>query len=117
MMGVLGRLDDIALGAYLVYRYFRAAQRIGSYEQEDQRTQHTSEAKGSAGPSQEPHSVLGVEKGAKQEEIREAYRRKMSEYHPDKVRHLGAELQKLAHEKSLAIQKAYEILKERGSSE
>lgn len=31
----------------------------------------------------DPHKVLGVEKGASQEEIKRAYRRKAKEYHPD----------------------------------
>ena len=32
---------------------------------------------------EDPHKVLGVEKGASQEEIKRAYRRKAKEYHPD----------------------------------
>jgi len=32
-------------------------------------------------------------------------------YHPDKVAHLGEELQKLAHEKSQEIQRAYQQLR------
>jgi DnaJ like chaperone protein len=38
----------------------------------------------------------------------------MMEYHPDKVAHLGEELQKLAHEKSQEIQRAYQQLRNRG---
>jgi DnaJ like chaperone protein len=34
----------------------------------------------------------------------------MKEYHPDKVAHLGEELQELAHRKVLEIQKAYQQL-------
>ena len=34
----------------------------------------------------------------------------MSEYHPDKVAHLGEELQELAHRKALEIQEAYRQL-------
>ena len=46
-----------------------------------------------------------------QETIRSAYRARMNEYHPDKVDHLGEELQELAHRKVLEIQKAYRQLK------
>ncbi len=35
----------------------------------------------------------------------------MKEYHPDKVAHLGEELQELAHKKSLDIQRAYQQLR------
>jgi DnaJ like chaperone protein len=35
----------------------------------------------------------------------------MHEYHPDKVAHLGEELQKVAHRKAVEIQQAYEQLR------
>ncbi len=59
----------------------------------------------------DPHAVLAVRRGASQEEIQEAYRARMREYHPDKVAHLGRDLQELAHHKTLEIQRAYERLK------
>jgi DnaJ like chaperone protein len=34
-----------------------------------------------------------------------------AQYHPDKVQHLGEDFQRLAHEKFVAIQKAYEKIK------
>jgi DnaJ-domain-containing protein 1 len=36
----------------------------------------------------------------------------MQEYHPDKVSHLGEELQEVAHRKTLEIQRAYERLRQ-----
>lgn len=36
----------------------------------------------------------------------------MNEYHPDKVAHLGEDLQKLAHQKALEIQRAYQQLRQ-----
>ncbi len=58
-----------------------------------------------------PYDVLGVSQGASREEIRSAYKRLVAQYHPDKVQHLGPEFQKLAHEKFVAVQEAYEKLK------
>lgn len=55
--------------------------------------------------------MLGVERSASADEIRAAYRARMQEYHPDKVAHLGEELQKLAHRKAQEIQHAYEQLR------
>jgi DnaJ like chaperone protein len=49
-----------------------------------------------------------VDRSASGKEIQSAYRARMQEYHPDKVAHLGDELQKLAHEKSQDIQRAYQ---------
>ena len=67
-------------------------------------------------PPQPPHwsSVLEIARDANVDEIREAYRRLISQYHPDKVAALGRELQELAEEKSKAIGNAYqEALMER----
>jgi DnaJ-domain-containing protein 1 len=62
-------------------------------------------------PDDDPYDVLGVSPGASMEEIRAAYRRLVAQYHPDKVQHLGPEFQKLAHEKFVAVQQAYQRLK------
>jgi len=58
----------------------------------------------------DPYVVLGVSRSASEEEIRAAYRREMANYHPDKVAHLGTELQELAERKAKAINCAYEEL-------
>jgi DnaJ like chaperone protein len=47
------------------------------------------------------------------EEIKAAYKKLASQYHPDKVQHLGKEFQQMAHEKFVSIQKAYDKLKAR----
>jgi preprotein translocase subunit Sec63 len=61
----------------------------------------------------DPFSVLGIRRGANQEEVRAAYRQKMSKYHPDKVAHLGSEFQQLAERKAQAINRAYtELLRQ-----
>lgn len=54
--------------------------------------------------------VLEVPRGSSEEVIKEAYRKQLLLYHPDKVSHLGAELQALANEKTKAINQAYEEL-------
>lgn len=59
----------------------------------------------------DPYAVLGVARGAPADEIAAAYRRRMKEYHPDRVSGLGDELQRVAHEKTLEIQRAYDELK------
>jgi DnaJ like chaperone protein len=60
-------------------------------------------------------TVLGVSPTAPMDEVRQAYRRKMSQYHPDKVATLGEELQALALAKTQAIEAAYrQVLAARG---
>ena len=64
------------------------------------------------------HEVLNVDPAASMEEIHAAYRRLISQYHPDKVEHLGPELKELAARKSQEITVAYQAavaLKERAA--
>ncbi len=58
----------------------------------------------------DPYVVLQVARNASKEEIRAAYLRQMAKYHPDKVAHLGGDLQELAKHKAQAINRAYEEL-------
>jgi DnaJ-class molecular chaperone len=58
----------------------------------------------------DPYAVLGVGHGASRAEITRAYRTQMKRYHPDRVDDLGEELQRVAHEKTLEIQRAYQQL-------
>ncbi len=56
------------------------------------------------------YEILGVNKGATAEEIKKAYRRLMSQHHPDKLiaRGLPDEMVKIATEKTQKIKAAYE---------
>ncbi|MCF8367910.1 MAG: TerB family tellurite resistance protein [Bacteroidales bacterium] len=61
------------------------------------------------------YKVLGTTPDANEEEIKKAYRKMATKYHPDKVSHLGEEFQKAAKEKFQEVQAAYEqIKKDRG---
>ena len=63
-----------------------------------------------------PWSVLEIPEGASQEEVKAAYHRLSSQYHPDKVQHLGKDLQEVANQKFIQINQAYEELKKSQSS-
>jgi DnaJ like chaperone protein len=52
--------------------------------------------------------VLGVQPSATKDEISAAYKRKISEYHPDKVTRMGKEIRELAEQRSKEINAAYE---------
>ena len=107
--GWLSRIDDIGVAVLLWWQYQRIVRRSGT----------TSKTQSAAGgipvtpqPSQpvSPWEILEITPPATAEQIEAAYRKLMSQYHPDKVHHLGAELKKVAHEKSIQIQRAYEAL-------
>jgi len=59
-------------------------------------------------------NILGVQPNATPSEIKAAYRRRMMEYHPDKVEKLGDKLKNVAQEESKRINAAYSILREQG---
>ena len=61
----------------------------------------------------DPYEVLGVKRGASQEEIRQAYRELVKKYHPDKYQ--GNPLADLAKEKLQEVNEAYDMLKNGGS--
>ena len=52
--------------------------------------------------------ILELSSNASKEEIVLAYKKKISQYHPDKVSSLGSDLQALAEEKSKKINAAYD---------
>lgn len=61
------------------------------------------------------YKVLEVEKTASDDEVKKAYKRMAVKYHPDKVAHLGEDVQKGAKEKFQRLNQAYEnIKKQRG---
>ena len=55
--------------------------------------------------------ILGIERNASIEQIKEAYKKRVKEYHPDKVETLGEELKELARRKTQEINLAYEFLR------
>lgn len=55
------------------------------------------------------HRILEVNENASREEINAAYRRKISQYHPDKVAQMGEDIRAVADAKSQQINAAYEI--------
>ena len=55
--------------------------------------------------------TLDVPESATLDEVSHAYRRKITQYHPDKVASLGPELQELAESKSKQLNEAYAYAK------
>ena len=70
------------------------------------------QARSSTDPNRENYyQLLNIPYSANPAQITRAYREQMKRYHPDRVADLGTELQQVAHQKTLDIQRAYEELK------
>ncbi len=69
-----------------------------------------------AGPAREPppepwHSVLGVPADAPLEHITRAYRKRIAQYHPDRVSGLAPDIVALAERESKRINAAFDVAK------
>jgi DnaJ-domain-containing protein 1 len=112
----LGLIDDLLVIALLVWFYRRHLRGMAARETRESegpgRKERSSRAQPAASePAFDPYEVLGIPSSASGETIQSAYKARMNEYHPDKVAHLGEELQELAHRKALEIQQAYQQLR------
>ena len=121
-----GWIDDLIILGF-VWRYFYM---LKKKREAYQKYYHSSQkaygyGRGTAGGSgshsysenresfnhRDPHRILGIERGASQDEIKSAYRRLAVKYHPDKLEHLGDEFKALAEKRFKEIQEAYQELK------
>jgi hypothetical protein len=118
-IGLPGRIDDVLILAWLAWFYRNhIRQYVASGFGPDSASGASSGNAGQGAPvgrasahAFDAYEVLGIAHSASSDEIQSAYRARMGEYHPDKVAHLGEALQKLAHEKSQEIQRAYRELR------
>ena len=122
LVGPIGWLEDaITMGLlywYLIYRPARMRSQFkrayyGRGEGANGEAYQGNQKGGQTGPEfsrRDPYEVLGVPRGAPQDEIRRAYRKLVVKYHPDKVNHLGDEFRILAEKRFKEIQGAYQEL-------
>jgi len=95
------------LGFSSIFQQFYSGQGAagGRYQSSGQRT-------GSMSQLQAAFKTLGISKDASKQEVKRAYRKLMSENHPDKLiaKGLPEEMIRLATDKTQKIQKAYETI-------
>lgn len=110
-----GWVDDLIV-LFMLWRYYRRQsqlRRSGSHSDQTQQTADDRQSRTTDSDDQnsrDPYKVLEISPGASKEEIKAAYRRLAAQYHPDKVQHLGKELQELAETRFKEIQQAYNEL-------
>jgi len=103
-----GFLDDLAVLGFLIWWTTKSAK--GVYTGPQGSRNASEDQKPPDKEDDDPYKILGLERDATEAEIKEAFRKLASQYHPDKVQHLGKEFQELAHKKFVTIKRAYEIL-------
>jgi DnaJ-domain-containing protein 1 len=64
-----------------------------------------------APPASDPYAVLGIAATASDDEVEQAWRRRMSEYHPDRVANAASEIRDLAGQRARELNGAYEEIK------
>lgn len=119
-MGVILRSVLIGLITYFIFRVLRnlvyralvAYNNPSQNQSYDQRNNQSSYNSHDTHQTQSlsPYEILEIEPGATPSEIKQAYRTQLARYHPDKVSHLGKDLQKVAAEKTQQISWAFEKL-------
>ena len=126
-----GWLDDLIvwglLWKYLASQKTKAAHFRRFYQQAQQGFENKSSSTNRQGTWQsdksnfdarapwDPYQVLGLDRSASAEEIKQAYRKLASKYHPDKLEHLGDEFKELGEKRFKEIQRAYQELTGKGS--
>jgi hypothetical protein len=104
-----GWIDDIAVLGLLWWYLSRYRKKRYRYEGPFREQEQTSR-----GPRKQEsfqknaYSVLGVDRDASPEEIKQAFRKLANKYHPDKVSHMGDEFRELAEKRFKEIQEAYQ---------
>jgi len=111
-LGYSARELDNLLEMIVAGANFHQQQSRGGYNQQaGQNTQASGQQLANA------YKVLGVDKGAKKQEIKKAYKKLMSQHHPDKLiaKGLPPEMMESAKQKTQDIQAAYDMVSKQQS--
>jgi DnaJ like chaperone protein len=83
---------------------------IAMYTQRQERTQSTANSRPQVSAIRLARTILNVSENASKEEIKQAHRRLVKLHHPDRFAKESIEQQKIAEQRFIEIQKAYELL-------
>ena len=107
---IAGRLDDL-LVLFLAFNYAWKRKKA-SPEMPAGGAEAGEEEELAEEEERDPYRLLEVERGASEEQVRKAYRDLLARYHPDRVHHLGEEFRLMASRKTVALNRAYDKIKE-----
>ena len=69
------------------------------------------DAKPPTPPASDPYAVLGVPPDASDDDVEQAWRKRMQEYHPDRVANAAPELRELAERRAREANAAWETIR------
>lgn len=115
-----GRLSDVELkllqqvASALAISNTRLQYLLGRFEAEARFSQRQTQQTPAADAVADAYQLLGVEASCSDSELKKAYKKQMSQHHPDKLMSQGLpkEMLELANQKTQQIQAAYELLKQ-----
>lgn len=105
--------DDLIASGFLYYIWqkFKGQKRSRNYYSRGRAQSNIKNEPGGQMGLNEAYRVLHVSPDAPWKEVQSAYKERMAKSHPDKVSHLGEELQEKAKELTVEINKAYNTIK------
>ena len=107
---IVGKLDDFAFLLFLIFQSKKTI--VHSCGKQEKPCPEVD----SRFYSKTPHQVLELKPNASLADVKNAYRRLVRLYHPDKVNHLGEEIKSVANRRIIEIQRAYEELTRPGAA-
>lgn len=118
-------IDDLIASGVLFYLIYKNSKRKKHYQQsysnsyshnQSQYNKSTTHEAGNYMTLDKAYELLDVKPNASLEDINKSYKERMSKSHPDKVSHLGKELQDKASEITLKLNTAVDMIrKSRGN--
>ena len=105
--------DDLIASGFLYYIWqkFKKQKSPGNYYSRGRSQANIKNEPDGQMSLDEAHRLLHVSPDAPWGEVQSAYKERMAKSHPDKVSHLGEELQEKAKELTVEINKAYNTIK------
>ncbi|MEY4667816.1 MAG: hypothetical protein RL518_515 [Pseudomonadota bacterium] len=114
IFGPFGRFDDLIIFGLALWRVLKDRRERAASQH---RANGAGQGQGTDTPGHkhttkpaDPYALFKLSPKATQAEVDERYKELVKDYHPDRVAHLGEDLRKVAHEKMIEIQQAYEFL-------
>lgn len=92
-------------------RELAALAAMKGYDFGDTQNHHAPPPRGQTAAAPDPYAVLGIARDAGEREIKRAYRKLMSEHHPDKLGDVPEPLRRGAEERARELNAAYERIK------